>query len=86
MVVALSNCTVLMRAIAWVVPKSKIPNERVGVLFGQLECINRLQYESIPASILSSDGEDLEDNVWGDLILKRYLNEDDEIVIVEPSE
>lgn len=86
MVVALSNCTVLMRAIAWVVPKSKIPNERVGVLFGQLECINRLQYESIPASILSSDGEDLEDNVWGDLILKRYLNEDDEIVTVEPSE
>ena len=82
MVVALSNHAVVMRAIAWVVPKSKIPNERVGILFGQLGCIDRLQYESIPASILSADGEDLEDNVWGDLILKRYLNDDEEIVTV----
>jgi hypothetical protein len=83
--IVLSNCTIELHAIVLVVPKSTVPNERVGILLGQIECINRLVYESIPRSILSARGEILENNVWGDFILKEYLDESDDLVAIQPS-
>jgi hypothetical protein len=62
--IVLSNCTMEMHALVMVVPKSMLPNERVGILFGQKECIDRLVYESIPRSILSARGENPENDVW----------------------
>jgi hypothetical protein len=81
-IIILSNCSFTVRASAWVVPKAKIPNLRVGILFGERECIDRLHYESIPAAILRADGENVEEDVWGDIVLKRYLNEDDDVVLI----
>ena len=83
--IVLSNCTMEMHALVMVVPKSMVPNERVGILFGQKECIDRLFYESIPRSILSARGENPENDVWGDFILKEYLDESDNLVAIQPS-
>jgi hypothetical protein len=83
--IVLSNCTMEMHAIVLVVPKSMVPNERVGILLGQKECIDRLVYESIPRSILPARGENLENDVWGDFILKEYLDESDNLVAIQSS-
>ena len=59
-----------------------VPNERVSILLGQKECIDRLVYESIPRSILPTRGENLENDVWSDFILKEYLDESDNLVAI----
>lgn len=67
---------------AIVIPQAKMPNQLRGILFGQTSCINRIRYESIPRGFLLAKGENVGDDVWGDLIVKEYFNEDDNIVVV----
>lgn len=80
--VALSNDIILINTLAIVLPQAKMPNQLRGILFGQISCINRIRYESISRDFLLAKGENVGDDVWGDLIVKEYLNEDDNIVIV----
>ena len=37
-----------------------MPNEHIGILFGQKCCINSISYRSIPRRILQEKGEDIE--------------------------
>jgi hypothetical protein len=62
-VVALSNAPAKITAIALVVPRSAMPNERIGVIFGQKHCIDCLSYRSIPRQILKAKGEDVGDEI-----------------------
>ncbi|KAI9371371.1 hypothetical protein BJX61DRAFT_511741 [Aspergillus egyptiacus] len=58
---------------------------RVGVLFGQSSCIDRLIIRSIPRLILQAKGEEIPAEFWGDIVVEEYLNLDDEIPYKEPS-
>ncbi|KAJ5092319.1 hypothetical protein NUU61_007189 [Penicillium alfredii] len=78
--IALSDHPVLSQAVACVVPTSQMPNERVGVLFGQSSCIDRFNLRLIPRRILEAKGEEISGGVWGDIMVKEYLNMDDEVV------
>ncbi|KAL2829268.1 hypothetical protein BDW59DRAFT_38570 [Aspergillus cavernicola] len=78
--VAFSNCPVAIETIATIVAKVKMPNERVGVLFGQSSCIDRLSIRSIPPLILQAKGEKISVEFWGDIVVEEYLNLDDEII------
>jgi hypothetical protein len=78
--IALSNCAVSMTAVTLIVPKAKMPNGMAGILFGQRLCIDRLSYHSIPRLILLAKGEDVAENLWGDIIATEYLNVDGDIV------
>ena len=55
--VALTNKIMLVNALAVVVPQAKMPNQLLGILFGQISCINRLRYESTPREFLVAKDE-----------------------------
>lgn len=57
--VALTNKIMLVNVLAVVVPQAKMPNQLKGILFGQISCINRLRYESIPREFLVAKGRRL---------------------------
>ena len=79
--VALSNCPIAISAVALVVPKSAVPNQRSGILFGQSQCMDRLSYRAIPRRILQAKGEDVDEETWGDIVVEEYMG-DGEIVSV----
>ncbi|KAG2026200.1 hypothetical protein GB937_002351 [Aspergillus fischeri] len=78
--IALTNCPVAIEAVAVIVLKDKMPNKLVGVLFGQLSCIDRLSLRAIPRQILLARGEEISEEHWGDIVAEEYLNLDNEIV------
>jgi hypothetical protein len=75
-VIGFSNGSIKISAIAMVVPKSVVPNERVGILFGQQQCIDRISYHSIPRRILEAKGEDIKEELWGDIVLDEFIDVD----------
>lgn len=75
--VAFSNRVLDISCVCVVVPRSAIPNSRVGILLGQNMCLNRLVYKSIPRAILSARGENVPDTVWGDILIEDYVDLDD---------
>ncbi|KAJ9220007.1 hypothetical protein DTO207G8_5306 [Paecilomyces variotii] len=74
--VEFTNTLFRIDSIAWVVEKSGLPNARSGIILGQKACIDRLQYRSIPRSILEAKGEVIEEKFWGDLTLESYVDLD----------
>jgi hypothetical protein len=81
-VIEFSNSTIEIEAIAWVLSHLDMPNERVGILFGQSQCIDRLVYRTIPRSALQAKGEDITKDFWGDIIVEEYVNGYDELSAV----
>jgi hypothetical protein len=77
--IGLSNAAVSITAIVMVVPKRYIPNEFVGIILGRSFCIDRLAYRSIPRRILKARGEDVAEDVWGDIIVDEYIDEDENL-------
>jgi hypothetical protein len=65
-----------------VVAKLDVPNERVCVIFGQSGCIDKIVYRSIPRAALQAKGEDIAEDVWGDIIAEEYVDINDEIQAV----
>jgi len=82
-VVAFSNTPVRISAIVLIAPKSVLPNQRVGIIFGQRQCIDQIHYASLPRSILQAKGEEVDEDVWGDFVIYEVVNEDGDLVCVE---
>lgn len=76
-IIGLSNVPVKIAAIIMVVSKSVVPNGRVGVLFGQRQCIDHLSYRSIPRRILERKAEEITKDMWGDIVLEELIDEED---------
>ncbi|KAL2869808.1 uncharacterized protein BJX67DRAFT_347024 [Aspergillus lucknowensis] len=49
-----------------------MPNERVGVLFGLSSCTDRLSIRSLPRPRLQTNGENIERNYGGKLVVEEY--------------
>jgi hypothetical protein len=81
-VVAFSNTSVEMKAIALIVPKSAIPNQRSGIIFGQRQCIDCMNYRSMPRSILRALGQEVDDETWGDFVIDQIIDEYGDLVSV----
>lgn len=77
--VALTNKIMLVNALAVVVPQAKMPNQLLGILFGQISCINRLRYESTSPRISRRERRE---NIWGDFVIKEYVDGDGNIIVV----
>jgi hypothetical protein len=77
--IAFSNIPIDINAIVLVVPKSMMPNEHIGILFGQLQCIDCISYHSSPRRILQAKGEDIEEGVWGDIVIDGTVDFDDKL-------
>ncbi|OJD13617.1 hypothetical protein AJ78_05939 [Emergomyces pasteurianus Ep9510] len=75
-VVALSNTTVNIEAVAIVCPRNLMPNGYNGILFGQSQCIDSLVYSSHPRKALLHSKEDVAEDVWGDLSLTLHSDSD----------
>jgi hypothetical protein len=79
-VINLSNTSIDISAIVLIVPKSVVPNERIGILFGQQQCIDRLSHRSIPRCILNAKGEDIGEGLGGTLCwMSEYVVDDGNI-------
>ncbi|KAJ5246023.1 hypothetical protein N7468_001006 [Penicillium chermesinum] len=72
--IALSNRSAVSTSIASITPASRMPNGFVGVLFGQNTCINRLNIQLTPRSVLIAKGEDISDSFWGDITISEYVD------------
>jgi len=79
LVIGLSNVPIDINAIVMVVPKSVMPNEHIGILFGQLQCINSISYRSSPRRILQAKGEDIKEEMWGDIVIDGFVDLDDKL-------
>lgn len=78
---ALTNKVILVNNLA-VVALQKMPHQLQGILFGQASCINRLRYESIPREFLVAKGENVAEDIWGDFVIKEYVDDDGNIIVV----
>ncbi|KAJ5400671.1 hypothetical protein N7465_011160 [Penicillium sp. CMV-2018d] len=78
--IALTNCPIAIDAIATIVPKVQMPNQLVGILFGQSSCIDRLTFRMIPRRILLANGEEISEEFWGDIIAEEYVDVGNDIV------
>ncbi|KAJ5138674.1 uncharacterized protein N7515_003522 [Penicillium bovifimosum] len=78
--IALTNCPAVLEAIALIVPRAKMPNQLLGILFGQISCIDRLSLQAIPRRILLAKKENISEEFWGDIVLNEYLDFQDEVV------
>lgn len=77
--ISLSNNILTISCICLVVPRSVVPNERVGMILGQSGAIDRIIYKSVPKANLAARGEQVPETVWGDLCLEEYVDLDGEI-------
>lgn len=75
--IVFSNQILPISCVCVVVPRSVIADSRVGILFGQSMCINRLVHKCIPQAILSARGENVPSTVWGDILIEDYVDLDD---------
>jgi hypothetical protein len=78
-IIGLSNLPVPITAIVIVVPKTVMPNEHIGILFGQKCCINSISYRSIPRRILQAKGENIGEEMWGDIVIDEFVDDIDEL-------
>jgi hypothetical protein len=75
--IGLSNIPIEINAIVMVVPKSVVSNERIGILFRQLQCIDCISYHNSPRRILEAKGEEINEEMWGDIVIDGYVDSDD---------
>lgn len=78
--IALTNCPVVIEAVALIMPRSRMPNKLLGILFGQLTCIDRLSLQMTPRRILLARNQNIPEEFWGDIVLDQYLDSQDEVV------
>ncbi|KAJ6013461.1 hypothetical protein N7540_008052 [Penicillium herquei] len=71
-----SNTLFHLDSIATVVDRALVPNVRSGIILGQKGFIDAIQYKSITRSILLAQGETVDEALWGDLILEKYIDLD----------
>jgi hypothetical protein len=71
---------VLMGCVFRVVPRSRVPNQRVGIILVQNTFIDYLVYKAIPRRILSEEDGAISEEVWGDILIHQYINVKGEIV------
>lgn len=74
--ITFSNQVLALSCVCVVVPRSAVPNSRVGILLGQHMCINKLVYKSVPQAILCARGESVPETIWGDILIEEYLDLD----------
>lgn len=77
--ISFSNTLLKISCICLVVPRSVVPNGRVGMILGQSGAIDRIIYKSVPKANLVARGEQVPETVWGDLCLEEYVDLDGEI-------
>lgn len=68
-----SNSSISISTIFTVLPLSKIPNQRSGIILGQNAFINHILYRAVPRAILEAKGEHVEEGVWGDIVVEEIV-------------
>lgn len=77
--ITFTNQVLALSCVCVVVPRSAVPNSRVGILLGQHMGINRMVYKSIPRAVLSARGESVPETIWGDILIEEYVDIDNVI-------
>jgi hypothetical protein len=77
--IVFSNKVLEIGCIFLVVPRSAVPNGRVGIILGQRSLMDRLSYKCVPRRILVARGELVPETIWGDIVLEEYLTLEEEL-------
>jgi hypothetical protein len=78
-VLRLTNAPINISCNVLITPKRNIPNGYSGILLGQRQVIDAMVLRNIPRRILNATGEDVGKEFWGDIIIEKYVNMDDEL-------
>ena len=73
-----TNADVVMSFPARVV--SHLPNNFSGILLGQVGLIDSLGVKQIPRAILQAEGEVVGEDIWGDLVVEKYVTPDGDVL------
>lgn len=68
-----SNASISISTIFTVLPLSKIPNQRSGIILGQNAFMDHILYRSVPRAILEAKGEHVEEGVWGEIVVEEIV-------------
>ena len=79
-VFSLSNSIFDTATMFVVLPTSKIPNGRSGVILGQHFFMNRMIIETTPRPFLELRGEEIDDTIWGEIRIKALVDIDDNLL------
>lgn len=77
--IALSNHPIITMAVVIIVPAAHLPNRQIGIHFGQSSCVNRLNVQMTPRSVLIARSQETSNQVWGEITVTEYVNLDGEI-------
>lgn len=69
----LSKANVSISTVFTVLPLSKIPNQRSGIILGQSAFMNHLSFRAIPRAILEAKGESVSEGIWGDIVVEEIV-------------
>ena len=75
---AFSGADVQIQTLFQVVRVTEMPNSRAGVVLGQTAFMDCLAYRSVPRAILVARGEEVDENIWGEIVVEGVLNEEGE--------
>lgn len=70
----LSNTPFFFNTVFKVVPRSAVPNRRSGVLLGQNGFMDRMVSTNVPRVILQHRGEEVEENLWGEINISEFVS------------
>ncbi|MCJ1331366.1 uracil DNA glycosylase [Thelotrema lepadinum] len=73
---AFSGANVQISTVFQVVPVTSMPRSRSGVILGQKAFMDSLAYRSVPRAILLARGEEVDENVWGDIVVEGILDDE----------
>ena len=68
-----SDVTISISTIFTVLPLSKIPNQRSGVILGQNAFMDHILFRAVPRAIVEAKGEHVEEEIWGDIIVEEIV-------------
>ena len=68
-----SDANISISTIFTVLPLSKVPNQRSGIILGQNAFMNRILFRAVPRAILEAKGELVEEGLWGDIIVEEIV-------------
>lgn len=77
--IAFSNHPVINTAVVVIMPSSNIPNNLVGIIFGQNSCIDRLNVQLTPRSVITARGGQIGEQYWGEITASEYVDIDGQI-------
>lgn len=78
--IGFSNSSFTFETVFLVLPRTSVPNERIGIVFGQKAFMDHMVYTTLPRAMLRASGEDIPDDCWGHIDVLQFMDLDEKVI------